>query len=182
MAPITTRRTIHRWQGFLPLLLAALWILGGAGAGGAANLPPVQTFFIPLPEQQTRTSLASIDSRNRTGTVIDSVISIVATGDGTVIYFDQWEDGYELDIANPSQATTQIWGDGNSSNGDASSASICGPACAGDIINGGDVIALRNDVNLPHCSGRRGGGSLCRQVWNPLRNGCGRESRFQPDV
>ncbi|MFZ1754372.1 MAG: hypothetical protein WBO46_11505, partial [Caldilineaceae bacterium] len=120
---------------------------------GAANLPPVQTYFVPLPEQQTQISLTGIDTRNQVGTVIDSVISIVATGNGTVVYYDHWEDGYELNMANPTQSTTQIWGDGNPANGNAASPSVCGTACAGDIINSGAVIALRNNVSLPRNSG-----------------------------
>ncbi|MCL4836198.1 MAG: DUF11 domain-containing protein, partial [Caldilineaceae bacterium] len=144
------RISLHR---IIPLLVL-LWLVSlGANVIGAANLPTVQTFFIPLPEQQTRTALNSIDNQSRVGTVMESVISIVATSNGSVVYYDHWEDGYELDITNPTQSTTQIWGDGNTSNGNAASTSVCGTACAGDIINSGNVIALRNTVSLPRNSG-----------------------------
>ncbi|MCL4834230.1 MAG: DUF11 domain-containing protein [Caldilineaceae bacterium] len=134
-------------SSILGLLLVVHFVRGI----GAANLPAVQTFFVPLPEQQTQTSLTGIDTQNRVGSVMESVISIVATGSGTVVYYDHWEDGYELDIANPTQSTTLIWGDGNTANGNA--ATVCGTTCTGDVINAGDVIALRNNVSLPRNSG-----------------------------
>ncbi len=148
--PLVQRKAIQR---ILSSLFAMLLILVSVRAIGAVSASPVQTYFVPLPEQQTRTSLASIDNQGRVGTVMDSVISIVATGNGTVVYYDHWEDGYELDIANPTQSTTQVWGDGNTANGNAGLASVCGAACAGDVINSGDVIALRNNVSLPRNSG-----------------------------
>ena len=51
------------------------------------------------------------------GSTIQSIFSIIVTGNGTVIYYDQWEDGYETDLSNPTQPTTQIWGDGNDAHG-----------------------------------------------------------------
>ena len=81
------------------------------------------------------------------GTTMTSVTSIVVTGDNTVIYFDHWEDGYEVDIEHPTQASTRVWGDGNIANGCAP-----GHACAtnaDDVLTAGEVIALRNDVVLP---------------------------------
>ena len=73
---------------------------------------------------------------------LNAVISIVATDDNTIIYYDHWEDGYEWDIMNPSKNTTQIWGDNDDSNGKP-------PGFATDIINAGDVIGLENFVPLP---------------------------------
>ncbi|MFZ1756834.1 MAG: hypothetical protein WBO46_22360, partial [Caldilineaceae bacterium] len=150
-------RRVPSWQQVafrqaLPAVFSLLLVLMSVRAIGAVTASPVQTFFIPLPEQQTRTSLASIDNQGRVGNVMDSVISVVATGNGTVIYYDHWEDGYELDIANPTKSTTQIWGDGNPANGNAADSSVCGAACAGDNINSGAVVALRNNVSLPRNS------------------------------
>jgi uncharacterized repeat protein (TIGR01451 family) len=61
-------------------------------------------------------------------------------GDGTVIYYDHWEDGFEADISNPTQTTTEIWGDDNKSNG-------LPPGFPDDNINAGDVIVLDNQVD-----------------------------------
>ena len=70
-------------------------------------------------------------------------------GAGAIITYDQWEDGYEADLANPTQATTQVWGDGNPANGDAST--VCS-LCAGDLIPQGAVIILRNNITTPRDS------------------------------
>ena len=61
----------------------------------------VQEFFVPLPEDQVRKSLYSLYSG--TGNNIESVLSLVITNDTTVIHYDHWEDGYEIDLENPTQ-------------------------------------------------------------------------------
>lgn len=121
------------------LIIVAFW---GVRSIQAAN-PVVQTFYIPLTEDQIRTWEYGINTAANDTNVYD-VISITATMDGTIIYYDQWEDGYEADISNPVQSTTQILGDGNASNG-------APPGCSSDacdVINAGTVIALKNVVPL----------------------------------
>ncbi len=125
-------------------------ILRGAAAllfGLLAALPAqavymVYEFYLPMPEAQVRTSLLTLQSG--TGATVDAVTSIVVTGTGTVIHYDQWEDGYEVDINNPVQPTTQIWGDGNDTNGKPPSY-VNDPAG----LQRGSVISLRNLVPLP---------------------------------
>jgi hypothetical protein len=106
----------------------------------AVNL--VQEFYLPMPEAQARQSFTTITSG--VGTNLDSVTSIVITGDGTLIYYDQWEDGYETDLAHPTQASTRIWGDGNDANG-------IPPGYAHDPVafTNGTVLTLRNNVSVP---------------------------------
>ncbi len=66
---------------------------------------------------------------------------------GPSIFYDQWENGYDVDLANTLDvynATTnpdgtQIWGDGNTANGAA-------PGISGDIIDAGTVIQLESSV------------------------------------
>ncbi len=108
--------------------------------GVSASTGDTLIYFLPLPEPQVRSALLSL--YGSTGSTIHSVTSIVATSGGTIIYYDHWEDGYELDITIPSQATTQIWGDDDPSNG-------APPGFPADIIGAGSVIALENDVPLP---------------------------------
>ena len=79
---------------------------------------------------------------SRVGSNINSVISITVTGDNSFIYYDHWEDGYETDISNPTQSTTEIWGDGDLTNGIA-------PGTSNDFLNAGDVVALENQVAVP---------------------------------
>ena len=100
----------------------------------------VQTFFIPLPDDQIRSHFLSVYTG--TGNTMDSVTSVVVTGDGTRIYFDHWEDGYEADLEHPAQSSTQVWGDGNLSNGVA-------PGYPSDVLGTGNVLSLRNNVPLP---------------------------------
>ena len=108
-----------------------------------AGPAPIQTFFVPLPELQVQNSLKAVDTGTaEIGDVMHSIVSIVATGNSTIIYYDHWEDGYELDLANPLQASTQIWGDNDPANG-------IPPGFATDLIDAGDVILLENDVSLP---------------------------------
>ena len=102
----------------------------------------VHDFYLPLPEAQIRATMLSLAPK--TGTTLESIFSIVVTGPGTIIHYDQWEDGYETDVNNPLQRATQIWGDGNDANGTP-------PGYASDPsgLPTGAVIALRNLVSLP---------------------------------
>ena len=100
----------------------------------------VQEFYLPMPEQQINTANNAIISG--TSSSILSTFSIVVTASGTVIYYDQWEDGYETDLSNPTQSSTQIWGDGNTNNGVA-------PGYPNDILPAGAVITLTNTVTQP---------------------------------
>jgi len=102
----------------------------------------VQQFYIPLPEQQVRTTLQLLYAS--TGAQFDSVVSVVVNADGTQITYDHWEDGYEVDIDNPVQTSTRVWGDGNDANGIA-------PGFVNDPVGlpGGSVLSLRNLVSLP---------------------------------
>jgi hypothetical protein len=107
--------------------------------GGTSGLPPlVQTFYVPFPEDQLLDSFGAINSKS--AGPIQTHISITAAADGTIIVYDHWEDGYEADISNPTQSTTQIWGDGNSANGTA-------PGTIDDLLTAGDVIVLDNLVD-----------------------------------
>jgi len=114
--------------------------------------PVAEEFFLPMPEQQILTAFTTINSGATTP--ITAVFSIVVTMSGTVVTYDQWENGYEADLNNPTNlwsganlGGTQIWGDGDDSNG------IC-PGFAHDPTGlvAGTVIALRNDVVLPRVS------------------------------
>ena len=118
--------------------LAAVFYLAASPAAKAVNL--VQEFYLPMPEPQIYQANSAIVSGS--GSTIASTFSIVVTGAGTVIYYDQWEDGYETDLSHPAQPSTQIWGDGNTNNGVA-------PGFPNDLLPAGAVITLTNNVTLP---------------------------------
>src|SRR3954451_13490714 len=75
----------------------------------APAIVPVQQFYVPLAESDLRSSFVSLYSG--TGQQINSVISLATSSTNTLVIYDQWEDGYEADVTNPTQSTTQIWGD-----------------------------------------------------------------------
>jgi uncharacterized repeat protein (TIGR01451 family) len=136
------QRNFENRVGAVPVLftLAAIFYFCAGHAAHAANL--VEEFYLPMPEAQIYQANSAIVSG--TGSTIASTFSIVVTGDGTVIYYDQWEDGYETDLSNPKQSTTQIWGDGNDAHG-------IPPGFAHNPLGlpAGTVITLTNNVPLP---------------------------------
>jgi len=68
---------------------------------------------------------------------ICSTVSLVATADYQIIYYDHWEDGYEADLLHPVQSTTQVYGDGDPTNGGMGS----------DVLLAGDDINLASNRN-----------------------------------
>ncbi|MFM2312704.1 MAG: hypothetical protein RLZZ04_1980 [Cyanobacteriota bacterium] len=115
------------------------------------SAPVAQTFYVPGPETDLLDALKALTPRIGTDgfpisyapiSPITSIISLTASTNNTVIYYDHWEDGYEVDLNNPTQSTTQIWGDNNSANG-------IPPGFTTDALNSGSVSVLKNDVVLP---------------------------------
>ncbi len=125
----------------LALLIACM-------AASAHAVYMVHEFYLPLPESQVLQCFKSLAVKKGVKPRIESVTSIVVTGPDTIIHYDHWEDGYETDINNPTQPTTEIWGDGNDSNGIT-------PGFASDPLGlpMGTVISLRNEVRLPRNPG-----------------------------
>ncbi len=88
------------------------------------NPAPIQVYYNPLPEDGVRNFFDELQP-----TVSDTLVSITSitvSRDGTLIYYDQGENGFDPDIANPDNifsagnpGGTQIWGDGDVSNGAA---------------------------------------------------------------
>ncbi len=136
-------------------IVAALAVVAGGRSALAANPPPVQVFYVPFPEDQLLQAFQTI-AAGGSGTTptnpVTTYISIAAAANGTIVYYDQWENGYDADIANPTNlysagnpGGTQIWGDGNPANG-------APPGIPSDIINAGTVIVLNNDVTTTNLS------------------------------
>ncbi len=115
----------------------------------AANPPPVQVYYIPVPEDQALSALQTIypdgNACPQTGAPhvqnpVASYVSISVISDNTILYYDQWEDGFEVDVTHPTQSTTEIWGDGDPSNGHP-------PGIPTDKIMANTVIVLDNQVD-----------------------------------
>lgn len=112
---------------------------------------PIQTFFVPLPERDVFFSaLRKIQSgKDSNGNYLVSgrmvsMLSVAVSTDGTVIFYDHWEDGYENDATNPKSRNTEVWGDGDASNG-------CRPdvTCsdAADVLNAGDSFVIESKID-----------------------------------
>ncbi len=96
-----------------------------------------KTFYLPFPEnkEQLRKAFFAAGTQSSGGTTVRNIISLKVPYPNTTIVYDHWEDGYEDDITVPTQATTQIWGDGNPNNGSA-------PGYPSDIIPAGASIII----------------------------------------
>lgn len=115
-----------------------------------ANPAPVQTFYVPIDEDDALTSLQNVGGTSQSTSPVFTYISIAIGSNGTVVYYDQWENGFQNDVANSDIYSasnldgTQIWGNGEADDG-------CRPAItctdAADVLNAGDVIVLNNDNN-----------------------------------
>ena len=122
------------------LAVAGLLLLAAAGVCRAANI--LQTYYAPFPENDMQESLNVIDAfQGNIGNEVRTVVSMVAGTDGTVIYYDHWEDGYEDVVTSPTQATTQVWGDGNSTNG-------IPPGYTTDVVNAGSIVNLEDTIDV----------------------------------
>ena len=105
----------------------------------------VQTYYVPMPEDQALTVMRAI-SNNTTPTSPTYVyIVVTVVTDGTIIYYDHWEDGFETLINYPTQSTTEVWGDNDTTNG-------MPPGKAVDILNPGEVLILKNPVDTANLS------------------------------
>ena len=126
---------------------------------------PSQEFYIPITEQgiyDANEKILNEDAFGAVDTDVRTIIGITANRDNTIIYYDHVEDGFEADLVNPTQATTEIWGDGDASNGIA-------PGYTVDIINAGDVVVLENVIDTTNPP----------TAANPLFNG---NDRFASDT
>ncbi len=140
--PQASLRLHSCWQAGCGLLktavFGAMWL--GAEPEQAAAAGLAQEFYVPMPENQLVNSFRGYYAS--AGNTIDSSISLTPMFPGIIIYYDHWEDGYEADLSNPQQSTTEIWGDGDPSNGHP-------PGHPSDILNANSVIRLRNLIDVP---------------------------------
>ena len=136
------RHGLTRLRLALALATLVFWGLARIASAGVTGTI-VQQFFVPFPEANFQTSLAAIaaGSGYTVSNQILTTVSIVVGTSNTIIVYDQWEDGYENDLNNPTQPTTQIWGDGNTN--------TPAPGYPTNILPAGAVITLTNVVSLP---------------------------------
>lgn len=122
----------------------------------------LETYFIPYPEDQLWTAMGTLFYPERAAAIGDTTNAAACTDfstyngnprqpiigytgvttseGGTIVYYDHWEDGYELALSFPSQTTTEVWGDGILTNGRA-------PGDADDVLTAGQLITLSDVKN-----------------------------------
>ncbi len=95
-------------------------------------------------------------------------LSIAVVRDGSIIYYDHWEDGFEANVTAPEQASTQVWGDGDPANG-------IPPGFSDDRLVAGDVLPLQSEIDLPRDPTQIlfDGGDKVRSVGGGLSMGVG---------
>ena len=107
-------------------------------------------YYMPYAENEAQLALArSADAAAALPTTnIRTIISLKISYPGIKLIWDHWEDGYEADILNPLQSTTEVWGDGNIFNGAA-------PGYPTDVIPAGGNIVLDNTMPTPRVVSNR---------------------------
>ena len=129
------------------------------GAGGSVEGEvPIETYYLPLKEHDIYNAMRTIqkegvfDDKPR----IVSITSISIAADDTIIWYDHHEDGYESDITNLAnlQSSTEIWGDGDCSNGSPPNVGTCQDVDDDDddYLTAGMAINIINDVPVPYNS------------------------------
>ena len=86
----------------ISLLSVGLFHFYSYAALQAANPPPVQHFYVPMPEDQIYHALKAIYPSSQTcpafgadvANPINTYISISVISDNTILYYDHWEDGF----------------------------------------------------------------------------------------
>ena len=131
-------------------LLAVVGIVALTGSPASASPAPVMTGYVPLPADDFVGALEEISADS--GTTLDFTVGVTNAGAGAVMYYDQWEDGFEADLSAVSQSTTLIFGDGNTTNGNA--ATYCS-RCTGDTLPQGAALIMRNNVSTPRSAATR---------------------------
>ncbi|MCW3082569.1 Ig-like domain-containing protein [Segetibacter sp.] len=99
-------------------------------------------YYITYPEDDVRRALIASSAPGflpMPSNNIRTIISLKMPYPSMIVSWDHWEDGYEPDLLNPSQNTTQVWGDGNPYNGIA-------PGYSDDIIPAGGSIVFDNTI------------------------------------
>ncbi len=148
---------------FFPVgILLAVW--SAAAGAGAQTLPAGYQEYIVLGREgqvfEFLDYLADSEGNPFSADAMESVVTLTATLTGQRIVYDHWEDGYEPDIRQPVQATTETYslgrGEALSLRSDGSGGGVNDvvpiPRDPADLrYDGGDrVLSLGGPVNLAH--------------------------------
>jgi len=158
-------KTKHIFSKIILSLVMLLSLFGALPMGipgpvyAASNPAAVQIYYVTLPEADALTVLSAINAA--AVTPVTTYFSIAIGVSGTYIYYDQWENGYDSDIANPDNlysssnpGGTQIWGNGKAADGCAPNKNGVPITCTdgNDVFVAGDVILPSNSIPIPRNS------------------------------
>ncbi len=98
---------------FAILIVSLAVLVGDPFSVAAANPPSVQLFYVALPDDDLLTLFDADDEQGGTwpeaSSPLRSVTSVSIAETGTLVYYDQWEDGgYDADMANPWRQHLQL--------------------------------------------------------------------------
>src|SRR5262245_5792770 len=118
-----TSRRAARSRLVIAILFIGVAALAPAPLVAQSTPTGYQEYFIVGDEEQVWNMMERVRVGEGAGAFVtgaprmNSVVSATASADDQIVYYDQWEDGYEASILSPVQASTLVLGDGNSANG-----------------------------------------------------------------
>ena len=110
------------------VLLSSFWTVVPAQAANSDAF----TFFIPYRAEELGALFDAAHTDNLVDDDLIYVISISVQRDGEIIYYDHWEDGYEPNITDPVQPSTEMI-----------------PGNAGDVFTFRDTVVLPRPIPPP---------------------------------
>lgn len=123
-------------------------VLGQTANQIIAKTVAMQTFFIPLPEQQLFDVVLHKIHTNAVSPIV-TLLSVAISTDYTVVWWDHWEDGFEVDPTNPVSKETEVWGDKNKTNGCEPSIKLKDCTDEADVLMAGETIQITSNIVLP---------------------------------
>ncbi len=91
--------------------ISAGWLLSVILAGNVFGSAPAgyQQYMVSGEEVQMWNILVDLDDTNLDSETMHSLVSVVAGGNNTTIYYDHWEDGYDFDPSDPSGTADEVY-------------------------------------------------------------------------
>ena len=113
MSRAKPRAALLKPQRHLDLLLLlicfAFLILFSTSTTASAQPTGYQEYYVLGYEEHVWQAFNEINDGGPVTGSICSIVSLVATADHQIVYYDHWEDGYEADVLHPIQDSTEVY-------------------------------------------------------------------------
>ena len=163
-APAATHGGSRNGSGTMRRVVVGVVLALAAASAAYPQAAGYQEYYVLGNEQHVWTFMERVRQTENAAAFaasprMNSIVSMTATVDGQVIYYDQWEDNvdynadgvldFEPNVATPVQTNTMIFGDGNAANGRACDWTtdprvVCGTGTE-DALFGGTYLALASN-------------------------------------